>query len=144
MQSVRVRALHFLCCTAKKTQYQLANFHHQVSRWGELVVPRRTLWRVRVRAAGGGHRHRLCSRVSTGGLRSHLLFGENVKGSVWQGWIWRSHKVRRRTCSTEFNPDTESNLSFYIRRTSITLWSATIFSFQEQKILIFFFSLESK
>lgn len=57
----------------------------QVSGRRELVVPWRTLWGVRFRAAGGGHRHRLCGRFPDGGGRDHLLPGEVAARAVRRG-----------------------------------------------------------
>lgn len=74
----------------------LKNFqrHPQVSRRGELVVQRRTLRGVRVRAAGCWHSDCLCSWLPLGGLWSHLLPGQDFTGSVWQGWVRGPHTVR--------------------------------------------------
>lgn len=66
----------------------------QVSRWRELVVQRRALRGVRVRAAGGRHCHRLRGRIPAGGLRGDLLPRQDVAGSVRQGRVRRSRAVR--------------------------------------------------
>ena len=64
---------------------------------GELVVQRRALWGVCVRATGGRHSDRIRSWIPTGGLRSHLLPRQDVTGSVWQGWVRGPHTVRGTT-----------------------------------------------
>lgn len=57
----------------------------QVSGWRELVVSRWTLWGIRLRAAGGGHRHRFCGRFPPGGSWDHLLPCEVVARAVRRG-----------------------------------------------------------
>lgn len=88
--------------------YKFPSSSSQVSRRGELVVPRRALRGVRVRTAGGRHSHRLRSGIPAGGLRRHLLPRQDVTGSVWQGRVRGPNTVRR----TAHAPQETVNLSY--------------------------------